>query len=176
MSRDISLPKIAYEITRISKIPNISTWISGQICQGIPNFQKSPKAFQSFQRYLKAVELLQMCQKLSCYLVLPCRFQMNVLPCLVLLKKMLHLSLNSYASAEERFHCSACNQEKLRIPWILARLMKIVVVSLFDRLMIATTTTHNQTNQKFGQKLMNLALMLEAKSLGPFYTITAHQF
>ena len=46
--------------------------------------------------------------------------------------------------------------------------MKIVVVSLLDRLIITTTTTHNnQTNQKFGQKLMSLALMLEAKSLGP---------
>ena len=48
--------------------------------------------------------------------------------------------------------------------------MKIFVVSLLE------TSSHNQTDQKFGQKLMNLALMLEAKSLGPFHTITTHQF
>ena len=52
------------------------------------------------------------------------------------------------------------------------RLMKIVVVSLLDGLIIATTAAHNQTNQKFSQKLISLALTPEAKSLGPFCTIT----
>ena len=59
------------------------------------------------------------------------------------------------------------------------RLMKFVAVSLLDRLIIAITVTHNQTKQKFGQKLMSLPLVQEAKrleSLGPFYTITTHQF
>ena len=61
-------------------------------------------------------------------------------------------------------------------PKVVSRLIKIVVGSLLDRLLIATTTTHNQTNQKFGQELMNLTFVQEAKSLGLFYTITTHRF
>ena len=47
------------------------------------------------------------------------------------------------------------------------RLINIVVVLLLDGLIIAATTTHNQTNRKFDQKLMKLALMHNAKNLGP---------
>ena len=70
------------------------------------------------------------------------------------------IDLQPFQILEKRGTCFASG-------WEQARLMKIIVVSLLDRLMIATTTTHNQTNQMFGQKLMNLALMQEAKSFRP---------
>ena len=66
-------------------------------------------------------------------------------------------------------------KQEHRLPRYKIRLMKIIVVSVLDRMIIATTMTHNQTNRMFGHKLMSLALMLGAKSLGPFYTITTLQ-
>ena len=88
------------------------------------------------------------------------------------------MQISSPGSQSFKFHFESLNQKGLFhvcvdvIPYMGSRLTKTVVVSLFDRLMIAATTTHNQTNRKSGQKLMNLTLILEDQSLGPFYTIT----